>query len=263
MQHPVLPENALHFQEMYFTNGCQYRQPKNLIYTLLYVMRGEMHVTLRETTYVVYPGEAMFIPVGNDGCFLDYRGRPYYGLTLRFRSFPNAAYYDYPAQIISLDAEGRRFLEDIPCATAISEAKIWRFYRALAYLQARMHRNNHRHVDLVDKALDYMMTHTAYDVATLAKLCCVSESGFRAIFQSVTGESFLSKKHSIQAFQAELLLHSTDLSIDEIARRVGFASTQHFRKIFQSRYNTTPNRFRKQRNAPIPQLSPPPKKETE
>jgi len=55
-------------------------------------------------------------------------------------------------------------------------------------------------------------------------------------------------KQKIQAEKGEKLLEITNLTIDEIANRVGFDSTAHFRKVFESRFFCSPKEYRKNLN---------------
>ena len=52
-------------------------------------------------------------------------------------------------------------------------------------------------------------------------------------------------KQRIRAERGEELLRGTDLTVDEIANQVGFNSTAHFRKVFESRFHLSPSEIRK------------------
>ncbi len=263
MTHNDLPANLMGFRELYFTNGFQWESPSHGTYLLVYVKRGEMRMTVSDVLYVAHAGEVLYVPNEAGKLNYHYAGTPYHGLTLGFRSFPNVEYYEYPTQVVKIDTTTQKAFEAIPCDIPICTEKLWKFYKALALLQPFLQPINQKHLNIVNTAMEYMNSHDRYDIALLAKLCCVSESGFRAIFQKVTGYTVVNMKHRLQAYKAEMLLNSTDLSIDEIARKVGFASTRHFRKIFKKRYSDTPNQIRLRRtiSEPIRQLAPPPENE--
>ena len=97
----------------------------------------------------------------------------------------------------------------------------------------------------IEKALDYMREHDNYTIPQLAEMCNMSRSGFYNIFKKVVGCTPIQTKHRFQAHKAEILLKTTDLSVDEIAEKVGFQSTAHFRKVFYSRYHCSPYEIRK------------------
>lgn len=258
-----LAENTLDFQEMYFTAGLKWTQQEMHIYMIIYVKQGELRLSVEDEQFVAQPGEIMFVPEGPASITYHYFGSPYHGLTLRFRSFPNVEYYEYPPQVVKIDRATQQAFEDIPCELPLCTEKLWRFYKALSLTQPFLQPIKQKYMDIVDEAMAYMSTHDHYSIAQLAKLCCVSESGFRAIFQKVTGYTVIEMKHRLQAYKAEILLRTTNYTIDEVADRVGFSSTRHFRKIFKKRYHTSPDQLRRKQQTRHTLFAPPPKKPTE
>lgn len=245
METPILHEQAFNFVELLFEDGCHWYQSTQATYMVLYVMEGEMKIEISGKEYRAAPGELIYVPKEAKALQFHYIGRPYHGFTLRFRDFPGVEYFDYPTQTIALTDEMCALIEAIPTTQRVTEEKIWKFYRFLAHLQPKLIAGNQKHIDTVRTAIAYMNEHDRYTIETLARVCCVSVSGFCAIFKEVTGHTMLEDKYRIQAYKAEILLRTTDLSIDEIARKVGFASTQHFYKVFRTRYNLTPEKLRR------------------
>ena len=47
--------------------------------------------------------------------------------------------------------------------------------------------------------------------------------------------------------KAKTLLETTDLAVAEVAARTGFATVQHFSRIFSSVANVSPRKYRQQR----------------
>lgn len=244
MEQGFFNENAFLFQDFKFQNGCFAKQDHLFMYMIIHVKYGKMHLKINGTDYIVHKGETLYIPEGSTNLEYSYIGAPYHGYTLRFRFFPNVKRIDYPAQIVPTDDKIIKLMNEIPITAPFSLEKIWKFYRYLSYLQSNMKRNEEKDVLIVEKALEYMNANNNYDIATLARICNISESGFRAIFKKITGTTVIEEKHAIQAFKAEVLLRSTDLSIEEISREIGFKSIRHFRKVFAKRYGKTPNEIR-------------------
>ncbi len=83
------------------------------------------------------------------------------------------------------------------------------------------------------------------EIKTLARLCRCSESSLFKTFQTVMGVSPIVYKHNIMIQHSLDLLAHTDLSIEEISRRVGFASSNYFRKIFIKITGKTPKEIRR------------------
>lgn len=64
-------------------------------------------------------------------------------------------------------------------------------------------------------------------------------------FQKITGETFSHKLQSIRLLQAERLLLTTDLTVEQISSQVGFHDKSHFIRNFRDTYGETPSRYRK------------------
>jgi AraC-like DNA-binding protein len=98
-------------------------------------------------------------------------------------------------------------------------------------------------------ALRYIDEHLAELLpnALLAELAHASESHFIRLFRRVFGRT--PARHVQErrvACGADLLRH-TDLSIDEIAERCGFANRYHFTRVFAKTLGQPPARFRSER----------------
>ena len=83
------------------------------------------------------------------------------------------------------------------------------------------------------------------EIKALARLCSCSESSLFKTFKAAMGVSPIVYKHNIMIQNALDMLAHTDLSIEEISRRVGFASANYFRKIFIKITGKTPKEIRR------------------
>ena len=83
-------------------------------------------------------------------------------------------------------------------------------------------------------AIDYIENNYSQNISisTLARLCKCSESGLFKIFKSSTGVTPVAYKHNTMIQHALELLSNTDLSIEEVSSKVGFSSSDYFRKVF-------------------------------
>ena len=86
----------------------------------------------------------------------------------------------------------------------------------------------------IEPAVEYIENNYNQNISinTLYKLCHCSESGFFKLFRQSTGVTPIAYKHNIMIQHALDLLSHTNLSIEEISSRVGFSSSNYFRKIF-------------------------------
>ena len=99
----------------------------------------------------------------------------------------------------------------------------------------------------LQKVLEYMKENDSYTIPELVKISGMSKSRFYEAFLTIVGVPPIKMKHRLQAYKGELLLKSTDLSIEEITKKLGFLSEAHFRKVFHSRYGEcSPLKFRKE-----------------
>ncbi len=64
-------------------------------------------------------------------------------------------------------------------------------------------------------------------------------------FRTITGRTFKQKLLSMRLEEAEHLLTTTDLKIDEISSRIGFHDKSYFMKKFHEQYQMTPARYRR------------------
>jgi AraC family transcriptional regulator len=85
----------------------------------------------------------------------------------------------------------------------------------------------------------------APSVSALAALCGLSERHFCRLFHEETGGSVGRYLRDVQIRRAERLLLDTDLSLKEIAFRLGFANQANFSAAFRSRTQRPPGAFRK------------------
>ena len=82
-------------------------------------------------------------------------------------------------------------------------------------------------------------------VKTFAEKCCLSPNYFGDLVKKETGKTpveFIQQK-IIEIAKEEL--HSTDVTITEVAYRLGFQSSQHFNRYFKRCTGKTPTEFRK------------------
>ena len=84
-----------------------------------------------------------------------------------------------------------------------------------------------------------------HTVASLAEAASMSRSRFAKRFHDAFGCSPIRLVHDLRLRQAATLLgHRGDLSLDQIARRVGFRSRSHFFRAFKEHFHRSPVEFR-------------------
>lgn len=220
------------------------------LYTFLYITHGELAVTLSGNTLTVKAGEMIFIPMQVPRTFAIGNCGNMQGRVFCFRYWPGVDELDYSNQIIRITPELKAHFYEIKLMSnnpPIDSNYIWKAYRFLAEVQPLMRRNSGKHFENIHRTWEYMKNNNNYTIPDLVRISGMSKSRFYDAFLKITGRTPIEIKHQFQAYKAEFLLKNTDLTIEDITRRVGFYSTAHFRKVFRSRYsNTSLREFRKQ-----------------
>ncbi|KLU72252.1 MAG: hypothetical protein RHS_1879 [Robinsoniella sp. RHS] len=92
---------------------------------------------------------------------------------------------------------------------------------------------------------------SACSLAHIADHFYMSKSYLSRIFKEITGYTVNEYINVNRIQQARILLAETDLSITEIAERLGYESITYFEKIFRKHTETSPLKYRKQFNKSI------------
>jgi len=78
----------------------------------------------------------------------------------------------------------------------------------------------------------------------MARTAYVSRSHCCALFQAALGTTPIAYRNARRLAEARRLLQRTDITVQEIAYRVGFSSVQEFNRLFRREAGTTPTQFR-------------------
>lgn len=99
----------------------------------------------------------------------------------------------------------------------------------------------------IKPAIDYIEGNYSKEISIprLAELTGYSEASVYKLFKMATGVTPITYKHNIMIQHSLDLLKNSDLSIEEIARSVGFSSSNYFRKIFVKLTGRPPKDIRK------------------
>jgi AraC-like DNA-binding protein len=122
------------------------------------------------------------------------------------------------------------------------------FYELYAELAPLLELTEFKNDDLksVEKAVIHLEHHSekAITVKELAQLCHLSESRFYALFKRALGCSPIAYRNSVRIRKAMTLLGGKD-RIDEVATKVGFSSSVHFRQVFKEITGKLPSEYQK------------------
>jgi AraC-like DNA-binding protein len=89
-----------------------------------------------------------------------------------------------------------------------------------------------------------------WTVAELARVAAMSRSAFSERFRSLVGEAPIRYLSGLRLARAARLLRSTDTTVAEVARRVGYGSEEALSRAFKARFGGAPSAFRRQARSP-------------
>jgi AraC-like DNA-binding protein len=90
-----------------------------------------------------------------------------------------------------------------------------------------------------------------WSVERLARLAAMSRSAFSERFRSMVGEPPMRYLTALRLGRAARLLRSTDTTVAEIARRVGYGSEESLSRAFKAGFGDAPSGFRRRTRATI------------
>lgn len=82
------------------------------------------------------------------------------------------------------------------------------------------------------------------NMATVSNYIQMNYSMFSYAFKQYTGKNFVNYLRDLRMEEAKKLLRETDVRINEISLRVGYANPKHFMKTFKGLYGVSPSDFR-------------------
>lgn len=101
----------------------------------------------------------------------------------------------------------------------------------------------------LESVLREVQENPGVSIVALAGIAKYSQAQFRRVFAQWMG---MSPHDYVQSFRMRLAMHllaSTDMPVASIADRLGFASAEHFSRLFSRTYGSPPNRSRKMMNS--------------
>lgn len=98
----------------------------------------------------------------------------------------------------------------------------------------------------IKSCINYMEEHydEKFTVLKMAKFCAMSESYFTFFFKEVTGVSFIHYLNTYRIKKSKSLLIETNLSLEQIAEKIGFSDATYFTRVFKKIEKVTPQQYR-------------------
>ncbi|MEL7654888.1 MAG: AraC family transcriptional regulator, partial [Bacillota bacterium] len=114
-------------------------------------------------------------------------------------------------------------------------------------MKESMYRDNQVQLDRLQRINDYLYTYFKDKISldTLAEMEHINKYYLSHLIKYSTGCSFQEIVNIIRTEVSEILLLSTNLSIDDIVHETGFSSYRFFNKHFKNLFHMTPSEYRK------------------
>lgn len=113
---------------------------------------------------------------------------------------------------------------------------------------------------IVNNIIYYLETHHAQDITldSLAETMYISPNYLSKVFKEVTKDSPINYLIQIRLNRAALLLQNNQLTIKEVAKRVGYDDPFYFSKLFKKYYGVSPSHYQTETFSPFDIPSTPP-----
>ena len=101
--------------------------------------------------------------------------------------------------------------------------------------------------EAVKEAIIYIQNHFTDEITTGSLSECVhyNEYYFMRVFKKYTGRTIVEFLTEYRLEKSKELLKNDDLTVEDVAYRVGFSSNSYFIRKFRDMYKVTPGEFRK------------------
>jgi AraC-like DNA-binding protein len=164
-----------------------------------------------------------------------------------FTYLPNEADEHYAPQILTLDETGSERLEQLMAQPLDALMMSGWLYLLLGHVLPSMKVARYDAAEhMLARARAYMVQHLDCTVAELSAALGMSQSSLYSLFRKHSGVSIREMRNQLRIERAVELLTLTDLSVEEIARRLEFSSAAYFRVVFREVTGKTPRDVRRE-----------------
>lgn len=158
---------------------------------------------------------------------------------------------DYIASLGLSAAEMEEYYHQIPCYSSEQIKSIAHIAKILLkhillenILQPHFDENIQRAIGYIDENLEQPLS-----VSEICKNANLSKSALYRGFQRALQSTVWEYIHQKRIERAAVLLHKTNLSIEELAQRLGYTGGSYFSKLFKKRMGCSPLQYKKRLKA--------------
>lgn len=211
-----------------------------------YFMNGEALYLFKNTTYTVNGGDVLYLPEGGDYNILVKENTKHICIDFSFNKKELEPFVI--KNVKHLKNDFYKFLYNwlkpsnykIPKAHEI----VNRIYCELLIANNKNYSNSYK---LFSKAMEFIVSRyheQEFTVEMLSNAVGVSPVHLRRVFLNCCGSSPKKTIQNIRFEQAKLLLTNSNLTINEIALKVGFCDQFHFSKSFKEAVGISPTEYK-------------------
>jgi AraC-like DNA-binding protein len=229
-------------------------------YTMILTLDGQGELLYRKKRYKLNPGDCCFINCQEEHSYhtLSQSGWKltqvhFYGEKLDYiyriwESYhhPVVSVSGHPTFGATLEALGEHCNSSTISHTLAVDCNI--SYLLSILVNACIYQNESNYPKKIKKICQYIDAHYAEPLSLeqIAEQNFISKYYLSREFKKYTGQTPIDYLRSVRMSQAKILLTSTDLSITDVAQRVGFEYTNYFQSVFKKYEGITPLHYRKQ-----------------
>ena len=214
-----------------------------------------------------YDGRSYLLRKG-EGCLIDCRRKYYYqtssyhwiSTSLYFNGLPADPLVQSYLQSGNVKFSDAEFLNFEPLQTHILQCtqKVSpyieyeisaTFYLLLTNLLIVQSKSHNTASELIEKVVSFMQENYMKDLSVedISHHFGLSRTHMTRCFKEYTGFAPHEYITRLRIYHAKYLLQSTELSIEEISRQMGFSDSVYFIQVFKKTEGITPSKFRKMR----------------
>ena len=225
-----------------------------------FITEGSCHINIDGTDYTGKAGDWFFIPSGTAHSYENDSSAPFAKYWMHFDIYPDTKLVErlHLPFVVKADSDGyclRLFKEYAALHTSVSFADrltvkarlielIGEYLKIAGHKEARIEAVSDNRLDAL---LRYINGNLHQDLSNehLAQLYYSHPNHFVRSFKAKTGLPPAKYIRNKRMELAKRLLEGTDLSVADIAIRVGIPDPAHFSRLFRQRYNMSPSVYRK------------------
>ncbi|MBQ4156121.1 MAG: helix-turn-helix transcriptional regulator [Clostridia bacterium] len=215
--------------------------------TFLYIENGEYIYQFKNNEFKVCSGETLFLPRGSNYEYEVVSENAHcFQVEFNIKSLENEFEFNKPFVINAQNSEKiENLFSSLLTNFRNSQQGLIKCYAIVLDLLTLVDNQNEKVKSKIHPAIEYIEQNYTLDfsISHLARLCKISESQLRRLFQSELGVSPLKYRNSLRIKEACALLKSGELNVSEVSEILKFDTPYAFSKAFKNELGCSPKSF--------------------